>query len=481
MKFSPYHPFCYDDPMNIKIFNTASRSIETFTPLKAGEVSMYHCGPTVYNFLHIGNMRRFIFADLLHRMFIENDYKIRQIINITDVGHLVSDSDEGEDKMEKGAAREGKSAQEIADFYTDDFMKNLNLLNILITDTQFPKATDNIPEQIGLIKKLEEKGFTYKTSDGIYFDTSKDPRYADFAKLDIEGLKEGARIEANNEKKNITDFALWKFSPSTSSGLPQRQQQWESPWGVGFPGWHLECSAMAIKFLGETIDLHTGGIDHIPVHHTNEIAQSECATGKQFSRYWMHNDFLNFGNEKMAKSGESFVRLQYLIDKGYHPLAFRYLTLLASYRTKINFTFEALDAAAVAWKKINEFIATTPSGGAFSASYVNRAQEALNDDLDTPRIIAMIFEIIKDRTLSDEDKRATILEIDLMLGIVDLGFKPASLPLDSLPEDIQKIITERQEARANKDWGKSDELRNVLLEKGYEIKDSANGITVMNK
>jgi cysteinyl-tRNA synthetase len=456
----------------ITVFSTKSRTKEIFTPLKPNEVTMYHCGPTVYNFLHIGNMRRFIFADLLHRMFLSNGYKVNQIINITDVGHLVSDSDEGEDKMEKGAKREGRTANEIAAFYTADFMENLKLLNINTNDTLFPKATENISEQIALIKKLEEKGFTYQISDGIYFDTSKDSAYADFAHLDLAGLQEGARVETNKEKKNISDFALWKFSPKDE----QRQQEWESPWGIGFPGWHIECSAMAMKFLGETIDLHTGGIDLIPVHHTNEIAQSESATGHTFARYWMHNDFLNFGKEKMAKSGESFIRVSDLVAKEYSPLAYRYLTLLALYRTKIEFTFEALDAANTAWKRLNEFVAKDSERGTAHAGYIKQAQEAFNDDLDTPKIIALIWTMMKDTEINEADKRATIKEIDKMLGIIDPEYKNTeSLSIDSLTEDIKHIIADRRTAREAKDWNKADELRDLLKQKGYELKDGKDG------
>ena len=463
------------NPQDIQIFNTKSKSKEIFTPLKKGEVTIYHCGPTVYHYQHIGNMRRFIFADLVHRLFIKNNYQIKQIINITDVGHLVSDADEGEDKMEKGAKREGKSAKEIADFYTADFMEDIALLNISTTDTIFPKATDNIPEQITLIKTLEEKGFTYLTSDGVYFDTSKDTHYGDFARLDIEGLKEGARVEANKEKKNLSDFALWKFSPKGE----KRQQEWESPWGIGFPGWHIECSAMAMKFLGETIDIHTGGVDHINVHHTNEIAQSESATGAIFAHYWMHSEHLNFGNEKMAKSGESFIRLKDLVEKRYHPLAFRYFTLLAHYQTKINFTFEALDAVSTAWKKVNDFISKAPNGGKSIDEYTMQAHQYLNDDLDTPRIVALIWEIIKNKEINDQDKKATILELDTMIGIIDPTFKGEVL-LDptSLPGDIQALLEARHQARETKNWAKSDEIRDTLKEKGYSIKDTVFGIEI---
>lgn len=463
----------------ITVFNTKTRSKELFVPLTEGKVTIYHCGPTVYHFQHIGNMRRFIFADLVHRLFSLNKYEIKQVINITDVGHLVSDEDEGEDKMEKGAKREGKTAQEIAELYTKDFMEDLSLLKISTADTLFPKATDNIPEQIELIKTLEEKGFAYRTNDGMYFDTSKDECYADFAHLDLKGMEDGvgARVDKNDEKRNPADFALWKFSPLKDSG-EKRQQEWESQWGVGFPGWHIECSAMAKKFLGITIDLHTGGIDHIPVHHTNEIAQSENANYAPFARYWMHNDHVNFGNEKMAKSGESFIRLKDLISKGYHPLAYRYFTMLAHYRTKINFTFEGLDSAVVAWKKLNEFIAKTKDGGVKNDSYIEKAHEALNDDLDTPKIVALMWEIIKDTTMSDIDKKASLLSIDEMVGVIDTAYKTKeTITLDSLPENIKALAEERQKARADKDWQKSDELRDKIKEAGYDITDDKDSST----
>jgi len=467
----------------IYLFNTTSRSKEVFVPQKPMIVTLYHCGPTVYHYQHIGNMRRFIFADLVHRMFLLNDFKVKQVINITDVGHLVSDEDEGEDKMEKGAKREGKTAQEIASMYTADFMEDLSLLGISTGDTLFPKATDNIPEQIVFIKKLEEKGFIYATTDGIYFDTSKDECYADFARLDIKGMREGVRVEENNQKKNPTDFALWKLSPS-GIDAEKRQQEWESPWGVGFPGWHVECSAMAKKFLGTTIDVHTGGIDHIPVHHTNEIAQSENANEAPLARYWMHNEHVNFRNEKIAKSGESFVRLKDLVEKGYHPLAYRYFTMLAHYRTKINFTYEGLDAATTAWKRLNDFIAKPPTSTMgtiveVGEASVGKALELFNDDLDTPRIIALMWDIIKDSSLKDEDKKATIVKIDEMVGVIDPEYQPEqTISFDSLPEDIKTIIKERRTARDAKDWRKSDELRDKLKDTGYEIKDVGTEIVI---
>jgi cysteinyl-tRNA synthetase len=283
------------------------------------------------------------------------------------------------------------------------------------------------------------------------------------------------RVEKNTEKRNPTDFALWKFSPKDE----QRQQEWESPWGIGFPGWHIECSAMAKKFLGNTVDVHTGGIDHVPVHHTNEIAQSENANEAPLARYWMHNEHVNFGNEKMAKSGDGFIRLKDLVQKKYHPLAYRYFTLLAHYRTKINFTFEGLDAAAAAWKKMNEFVATTAVQDGAHLATVEAAKAALSDDLDTPRIIAIIWEMMKDSSLSDECKKGTILQIDSMLGIIDPAYHvKKSLPLAFLPQEIHTLIEERQKAREEKNWQKADEVRTAIREKGYELKDSPEGINV---
>ncbi len=465
---------------DITVFNTPSRAKKVFAPLKEGEVRIYHCGPTVYHFQHIGNMRRFIFADLVHRLFLAHHYNVQQIINITDVGHLVSDQNDGEDKMEKGAKREGKTAQEIAAMYTADFMEDLKLLKISTEDTRFPKATEHIPEQIAMIQSLEEKGFTYQITDGIYFDTSKDEHYPDFAHLDLEGMKEGARVEKNDEKRNPTDFALWKFSPANE----QRQQEWQSPWGAGFPGWHIECSAMAKAYLGTTIDIHTGGIDHVPVHHTNEVAQSENANEAPFARYWMHNEHVDFGGSKMAKSGDSFVRLKDLVARGYHPLAYRYYTLLAHYRTKINFSFEALDAATVAWKRLNDTFAKLKDVTA-SDRKPEQFLTALSDDLDTPRVIAGLWEMLKAHPgdMSDADKKAALMYADSLLGILDPAYQSehASLNLDELPDDIKALIVERQTARTSKNWVEADRLRDLLAEKGYVIKDSSEGVVITKR
>ncbi len=328
--------------------NTLSGEIELFEPIKTGEVSMYHCGPTVYSKAHIGNMRAYIFADILKRFFLYQGYKVNQVINITDVGHLTDDGDGGDDKVEKKAREAKLRAQDIINEVTKYFFDDLKLLNINTENTLFPKATDHIKEQIEMIQILEKKGHTYQTSDGIYFDTSTYPPYGKLGNINLENLKEGARVEINEEKKNPTDFALWKFSKLED----KRQQEWESPWGIGFPGWHIECSAMSKKYLGETFDIHTGGIDHIPVHHNNEIAQSESANGKEQANFWLHFKHILINNEKISKSLGNDIYIDDLLKKNISPLAYRYWLLTADYKTQINFTWEALIASKTAYEKL---------------------------------------------------------------------------------------------------------------------------------
>ena len=428
---------------------------------------MYNCGPTVYDYTHIGNLRSYVFADILRRMLEYNGYKVTQVINITDVGHLTSDEDTGEDKLEESARRAHKSAQEIAEFYTESFFRDLAVLGIDIRNIIFPKATDHIKEQIELIKKLEEKGFTYQTSDGVYFDTSKLSDYGKLAQLDVEGLKAGARVEPTGEKKNITDFALWKFSKSGE----KRQQEWESPWGVGFPGWHLECSAMSMKYLGEYFDVHTGGIDHVPVHHTNEIAQSESATGKPFVNYWMHNEFINIDGEKMSKSLGNIITLKNIEEKGFFPLAYRYWILTAHYRTLVNFTWEALGGAQTALDKLyDHFLEYGDKLGEVNKEYKIKFIKYVNDDLDTPKAIALLWGLVKDGNISDSDKKSTMLDFDKVLGLGFAGVKP-----EVIPEDILKLVKEREEARKAKNWEKSDMLRDIIRKKRFEVLDTDNG------
>jgi cysteinyl-tRNA synthetase len=471
----------------LKLYNTLSRQKEVFKPLKEGVVSMYNCGPTVYNYAHIGNLRAYVFADVLRRTLEYKGLVVNQVINVTDVGHLISDADEGEDKIEKGARREGKTAQEITRFYEKEFKKDLTLLNIRTAGTRFPRATEHIQEQIDLIQKLEKKGFTYRISDGIYFDTSKWRDYGRLAHTNLDGLKEGARVEKNLEKKNPTDFALWKFSRPNE----HRQQEWESPWGIGYPGWHIECSAMSMKYLGETFDIHTGGIDHIPIHHTNEIAQSEAATGKPFVRFWLHSAFVNIKGGKMAKSEKNFFRLQTIIDHGISPLAYRLWLLGAHYRTPVNFSWEALEGSQNALGRIYKTFASWDRAekGTVDKEYKKNFTGFLDDDLDTPKILALVWDLIKDPTLSAADKRVTLLEIDTILGI---GFEEkrqelasimedAEIPLDELPEDVASLIQEREKARADKEWETADKLRHKIAQKGYNISDTASGPVIFKR
>lgn len=455
--------------MNIFLYNTKTKTKELFRPIHKNEVRMYHCGPTVYNYAHIGNLRAYVFADTLRRMFEWNEYRVKQVINITDVGHLVSDGDDGEDKMQKGARREGKTAWDVAKFYEAEYKKDLEALNIRTQNTHFPRATEFIQEQIALVKQLEDKGYTYKTSDGIYFDTSKFKHYADFAKLDVKGMQEGARVEVNNEKRNPTDFALWKFSPSSE----KRDMEWESPWGVGFPGWHIECSAMSEKILETPFDIHTGGIDHIPVHHTNEIAQSECASGHEYVHYWMHVNFLNIKDGKMAKSGENFIRLQTLIDHGISPLSYRYWLLTSHYRSAVDFSFEAVEAAQVALTRLYDtYLSFGTTSGEINISVIEKSKESINDDLNTAQVIAQVWEYIKS-TDSNENKKATLDELDKVLGLQFNAQKK-----EAIPEKIITLAEARLIARSKKDWAESDRLRAEIEAKGFNIKDKESGYEI---
>lgn len=454
--------------MAIVLKNTATRTKEEFTPLSPGIVRIYSCGPTVYNYAHIGNLRAYVFADLLRRMFEFNGYEVKQVVNITDVGHLTSDEDEGEDKIEKGAAREGKSVEEIIEYYSNAFFHDTKELNIEPAMV-YPRASKHIDEQIELIRALESRDFTYQTSDGIYFDTSKFARYGDFAKLDTEGLRAGARVEANLEKRNPTDFALWKFSKEGE----KRQQEWESPWGIGFPGWHLECSAMAMLYLDTTIDIHTGGIDHIPVHHTNEIAQSECATGVTFANYWMHSGHITVDGEKMSKSIGNILLLSDLEEHGIDPLAYRYWLLTAHYNKTVNFTWDAIEGAQKALVKLFDFFLGLPDESApVDEEYIERFRSYINDDIDTPKGIALLWELLRDTHVSPASKRATMLAFDHVLGL-DLAH--ATHEEIEMSDDLKQIIDQREEARKHKDWEFSDTLREKARDLGYEILDTPEG------
>lgn len=449
----------------LKLFNTLSRTIEPFTPLQAGKVSLYTCGPTVYNYAHIGNLRTYIFEDILRRVLQYNQYAVNHVMNITDVGHLTDDADSGEDKMEKGAAREQKSVWEIAQFYTDAFMQDAKDLNLLEPKI-ICKATDHIQEQIDLISKLQERGFTYQTSDGIYFDTSKLSDYGKLAKLDIAGLAAGNRVEMG-EKKQPTDFALWKFSPSTGSGS-KRQMEWNSPWGVGFPGWHIECSAMSLKYLGAQFDIHCGGIDHIPVHHTNEIAQNEGALGHSTVNYWLHGEFLLTNDDRMGKSKGNFLTLQLLKDEGYDPLAYRYFCFSAHYRSKLNFTFEALDGAQQALNKLRHQIISWGKPSEVDTVTMEQFTAAINDDLDMPKALAVLWTMVRSE-MDPGKKLATVLEMDLVLGL-HLNQSP-----EEIPAEIMELVIARETVRQAKQWAESDRLRDAIAKQGYQVEDTKAG------
>ena len=447
---------------DIYLHNTLTGEKELFKPLKEGQVSMYNCGPTVYNYAHIGNLRSYVFADVLRRTFEYNGYRVDQVINVTDIGHLSSDSDDGEDKMTKALKREGKpltleAMREVANFYFEEFKKDLSALNIELPE-HFPFASDHIQEDIDLVQTLTDKGFTYTTSDGIYFDTSKFP---DYGKLGNIKVGDESRIGVNSEKKNYRDFAVWKFN---------NELGYDASFGKGFPGWHIECSAMSVKYLGPEFDIHTGGIDHIPVHHNNEIAQSVCA-GNPYARVWMHNAHLNMGDEKMAKSGDNFITLQTLEEKGIDPLALRYVFLGARYSSPLQFSWEALEGADTAIKSLRLRIYSYPDNGKIVNSSFN---ETINDDLDTPKALSIVWEIIKNKEILDQDKKATILSFDKVLGLAIAEYK-----ITEIPPQVQNLIKERDLARNAKNFAKSDELRAKIEEFGFEVKDTPEGTIVV--
>jgi cysteinyl-tRNA synthetase len=465
------------------LYNTLTRKKEVFTPLRKDYVRMYNCGPTVYDYIHIGNLRAFVFADVIRRALLLNGYKVMQVMNITDVGHLTSDSDVGDDKMTIALKRENKeltleAMKELSTFYMESFLNDLDALNIR-RPSILPRASEHIVANIALIETLMQKQYAYLTSDGVYFDTSRFSEYGKLGNIDVQSLKSGARIEVKFEKRNPADFALWKKNPDLG---------WESPWGRGFPGWHIECSAMAMEYLGKELDIHTGGIDLIGTHHNNEIAQSECATGKPFARFWMHNEFINIEGTKISKSLKNTVSLKQLREHGYNPLAYRYWLLTGHFRTTMNFSFGALDASSTALMRLHNFFAEKISqskGGSVHEEYALKFLKAVNDDLDTPKGIALLWELVKDEELSPRDKRATILHFDKVLG---LGFvrmakrsnsaiqlAVESINIETLPTEIKDIIESREHARKEKNWTQADELREALTSKGYEIEDSAEG------
>lgn len=426
---------------------------------------MYHCGPTVYDYAHIGNMRSFLLGDLLRRMFELNGYNVTQVMNITDVGQLTDDGDEGEDKMTTALIREGKpktieAMRELATFYTDKFVADLQTLNIKIPN-ELPKATEHLTEEVDMIEKLLEKNIAYKTSDGIYFDTSKFENYGELGNLRAQTSMQHSRTGINPEKRNYRDFALWKFN----------DMGFESSLGKGFPGWHIECSAMAMKYLGETFDIHTGGIDLSTTHHNNEIAQSESVTGKQFVRYWLHHEFINVGEEKMAKSKGNFFQLHDISAKGIPPLAYKVWLLSGHYRTPMNFTWDALMGSQIALGKlIRQFRDLGKETGKVSVPYQEKFMSFINDDLQTPQALALVWELLGDGEVSDPDKRASLLYFDKFLG---LGLE--NLPEIEIPEEILNLAEQREAARKAGNFAEADLIRKQIEKQGFIVEDAPSG------
>ncbi len=452
--------------MDIYLFDTLSGEKKKFEPLKPGEVSMYNCGPTVYNYAHLGNLRSYVFADVLRRMFEYNGYKVRQVINITDIGHLSGDGDEGEDKMTKALKRLGKpmtleAVREVANLYFEEFKKDLEALNIELPE-KFPFASENINEDIELVEKLQNAGFTYTTSDGIYFDTSK---FSDYGKLGniFETHDDRSRIGINKEKKNPRDFAVWKFN---------NEFGYDASFGKGFPGWHIECTAMSVKYLGKEFDIHTGGIDHIPVHHNNEIAQAKCA-GYPYAHIWMHNAFLNVDTGKMAKSEENFLKLKDLEERKVDPLAYRYLLLTARYSSPIQFSWEALDGSLSALKKLRAIISAISSSEESRSNYKDKFLSLINDDLDTAKALALVWDLVKDEKLSDGEKKYLLLDFDKVLGL-----RLDKAETFEIPEEVGNLIKERDLARNDKNFAKSDEIRQKIESFGFEVMDTPEGTKI---
>jgi len=474
------------------LFNSLGKDKQLFElPKKASYVRMYNCGPTVYDRQHIGNLSAAVFADTLRRVLEHNGFAVKQAINITDFGHLVSDGDDGEDKMTKGMKREKLtlSMEHMRDFgtkYMKLYLEDISALNVATEKIQFPRASDYVPAMIAMIQTLEEKGYAYKIEDGVYFDTAKFPGYGALGGIS-DMQREGARVEVNQEKHSLHDFALWKSVGARS------KLGWDSPWGRGFPGWHLECSAMIHSLLGAQIDIHTGGIEHLSIHHNNEIAQSEAATGKKpLSRFWMHREHIRMGNAKLAKSTGNTAYLSDVIERNIHPFALRYWFLTAHYRQPANFTWEALEGAQKAYIRLYQKYqeVRNAENESLPSRFTKRFTERINDDLDTPGAIAVLWENLHSTDLSDGEIRTMLGLADSVLGLglehqdellKNLTASPQQVSTDTLPEDVKDLFDEREKARANKDWTKADELRNKITDAGYTIEDTPEGPKLLKK
>ncbi|MFC1741533.1 cysteine--tRNA ligase [Nanoarchaeota archaeon] len=463
--------------MALRFFNTLSRKKEEFSPIEEGKVGMYCCGPTVYHYAHIGNLRAYIFNDVLRRALETLGYEVNHVMNVTDVGHLTSDADEGEDKMQKGAEREGKTVWEVAKFYEEAFFSDADALHILRPHVVC-KATDYISEMIELIKRIEENGFTYSADGNVYFDTSRFDTYYDFVGHKPDDDETQSRVEEDSAKKNRSDFVLW----FTKSKFGDQDMQWDSPWGRGFPGWHLECSAMSMKYLGEQFDIHCGGVDHVPIHHTNEIAQSEAATGKKpWVKYWMHNEFLVMDKEKMSKSSGDFLRMQSIVDKGYDPLVYRYFCLGAHYKQQLKFSWDGMDGAANTFARIKEKIIELKgleSGDESeldvekTGKYIEQFKEALEDDLNTSQCLSLMWSVLRDDELVPGEKLEILYKFDAVLGLGMSGFEREEV---DAPKEVLDRLEEREKARAEGNWEVSDLLRDKIKEKGFNIVDTPEG------
>lgn len=469
--------------LELRLYNTMTRNIETLNPLNGGEVKMYCCGPTVYNFQHIGNLRTYIFEDILARVIRYAGYKLTHVMNITDVGHLASDADEGEDKMLLAEKREGKKSHEIANFYTDIFFNDCSQLNIIRPDIVC-KATEHIKQMIELIERLINRGFAYLSNGNVYFDVSKYDEYGKLSGQSLESLKAGARIDIDSSKKNPLDFVLW----FTKSKFENQELLWDSPWGKGYPGWHIECSAMAMEYLGESFDIHCGGIDHIPVHHTNEIAQSECATGKNFASIWMHGGFLveNSG-EKMSKSKGDFLTLERIKEKGFNALSYRYLCLTSVYRSELSWSWKSLEGAESSYKKLkkrcdeirdNKTIQDLSKLSNPALNFKREFEKSALNDLNMPQSLSKVYGLISDKNISNDEKTALIKEFDKILGLNLLSLEEKDIPPSLIPSEIIELSKKRDEAKAKKDFKTADELRDKIQKAGYVIKDTAKGAII---
>lgn len=453
----------------IKLYNTLSRKIENFAPLNPPKIGMYTCGPTVYDYTHIGHLRKYVGDDILRRVLEANGFEVKLVMNITDVGHLVSDEDSGEDKMEKGARESGRSVWEVAKFFEDYFWYSVEKVNIE-RPSIVARATEHIKEQIKLIQKLQKNGFIYQTDQAVYFDISKFPNYTKLSKQKLEEKEVGVREDVflDKQKRNPQDFALWFF---TVGHFKNHSMRWSSPWGEGFPGWHIECSAMSMEYLGDSFDIHTGGIDHIPVHHTNEIAQSEAATGKPFVKYWVHHNFLIADSRKMSKSLKNFYRIDEILEKGFDPISLRYLFLTAHYRDRLNFTWKSLEGAQNALNNLREEIRLFDQPKGDVGQYWQKFLEAANSDLNTPKALAIMWEMVKSN-IPTSQKSKDLAEMDKILG---LGLEEYLGKKIEVPKEVMKLINKREQIRKKGDFKQSDKIRKEIKKLGFEIEDTPDG------